>query len=346
MPSKTTKTTAPSDSADTSVSPEDQRNLYYHLVKVRRFDERCRRLFKQGRFPGTYFSQVGQEATTVGPAYCLKTGDLIAPSHRDMGAIITKGVPLSVLLCQVYARANSPDKGKSHPCHFGYPELNVLTPASTVAGQVVVGTGAAMAFKIQKAPRVVLCGFGEGATSRGGFHEALNYAGIHDLPVVYVCQNNGWAESVPASLQSRIEHYADRAKAYGFEGITIDGNDVLGVYSAARKAINKARQGEGPTLIECLTYRWYGHSEIDPANYRTKEELESWKRRDPVAAYESHLDRSGVMKLQEREEVIIRVDAEIEEAIRMAEESPHPEPEEALDDVYSFSPAVNYPRGI
>ena len=344
MPSKTTKTKTPVQPAVAEVSPEDQRNLYYHLVKVRRFDERCRRLFKQGRFPGTYFSQVGQEATSVGPAYALKTEDMISPSHRDMGAIITKGVPLAVLLRQVYARANSPDKGKSHPCHFGYPELNVLTPASTVAGQVVIGTGAAMAFKIQKLPHVVMCGFGEGGTSRGGFHEALNYAGVHDLPVIYICQNNGWAESVPASLQSRIERYADRAKAYGFEGITIDGNDLLAVYEAARKAVDKARAGGGPTFIECLTYRWYGHSEIDPANYRTKEELESWKRRDPLAAYEKHLERAGVMKLQDREEVIMRVDAEIEEAIRIAEASPHPAPEEALDDVYSFSPASNYPR--
>lgn len=344
MPSKKPKSKSQSITTATTASPEDQRNLYYHLVKVRRFDERCRRLFKQGRFPGTYFSQVGQEATTVAPAYLLKTEDMVAPSHRDMGAIITKGVPLAELLRQVYARANSPDKGKSHPCHFGYPDLNVLTPASTVAGQVVVGTGAAMAFKIQKLPHVVYCGFGEGATSRGGFHEALNFAGIHDLPVIYVCQNNGWAESVPASLQSRIEHYADRAKAYGFEGVTIDGNDLLLVYETAKKAIDKARNGGGPTFIECLTYRWYGHSEIDPANYRTKEELDSWKRRDPVAAYETYLQRSGVMPMQEREEILMRVDAEIEEAIRIAEESPHPDPEEALDDVYSFSPAANFPR--
>lgn len=342
MPSKTNKSrTKPRKTAD-DVSPADQRNLYYHLVKVRRFDERCRRLFKQGRFPGTYFSQVGQEATAVAPAYCLTTHDMVAPSHRDMGAIITKGVPLNALLRQVYARANASDKAKSHPCHWGYPDLNILTPASTVAGQIVVGTGAALAFKIRKDPHVVLCGFGEGGTSRGGFHEALNFAGVHDLPVVYVCQNNGWAESVPANLQSRIDKYADRAVAYGFEGITIDGNDLLEVYRTAKKAIAKARDGGGPTLIECLTYRWYGHSEIDPANYRTKEELNSWIARDPLAHYEDHLEKTRVMPLQDREEVIMRVDAEIDEAIKDAEESPHPEPEEALDDVYSFSPGSNY----
>jgi TPP-dependent pyruvate/acetoin dehydrogenase alpha subunit len=343
MPTKTSnKKTAPSK-AGGEVSAEDQRNLYYHLIKVRRFDERCRRLFKQGRFPGTYFSQVGQEATSVAPAYCLKDDDMVSPSHRDMGALITKGMPLAEMLRQVYARANSPDKGKSHPCHWGYPDLYIMTPASTVASQIVVGTGAALAFKLRKEPRVVLSGFGEGGTSRGGFHESLNFAGIHDLPIVYVCQNNGWAESVPARLQSRIEQYADRAKAYGFEGVTIDGNDILEVYRTARRAVDKARSGGGPTLIECMTYRWYGHSEIDPANYRTKEELEYWKARDPVPRFEDHLEKTGVMPLADREEVVMRVDAEIDEAIKLAEESPHPKPEEALDDVYSFSPGANYP---
>jgi TPP-dependent pyruvate/acetoin dehydrogenase alpha subunit len=327
------------------VTPEDQRLLFYNLVKTRRFDERCRKLFKQGRFPGTYFSAVGQEATTVGPAYGLTKDDMIAPSHRELGAYVTKGMPLVALLRQMYARANSPDKGKSHPCHFGYPELSIFTPASTVAGQIVVGTGAALAYKIQKKPHVVLSFFGEGGTSRGGFHEALNFAGIHDLPIIYICQNNLWAESVPAKLQSKIEHFADRAQAYGFEGITIDGNDLLLVHTAARKAIAKARDGGGPTLIECLTYRWYGHSEIDPANYRTAAELEAWKKRDPLELYNKHLERAGIMTLGEREETVIKVDAEIEEAIRDAESSPHPRPEEALDDVYSFSPAGNYPLG-
>ena len=327
------------------VSTEDQRHLYCNLVKTRRFDERCRKLFKQGRFPGTYFSAVGQEATTVGPAYGLTQHDLIAPSHRELGAFITKGMPLVAMLRQMYARANSPDKGKSHPCHFGDPELNILTPASTVAGQIVVGTGAALAFKIQKKPHVVLSFFGEGATSRGGFHEALNFAGIHDLPIVFICQNNLWAESVPAQLQSRIEHFSHRAQAYGFEGITIDGNDLLLVHTTARTAIAKAREGGGPTLIECLTYRWYGHSEIDPANYRAADELEAWKKRDPLDLYNKHLERAGIMTLGEREETVMKVDAEIEQAIREAESSPHPQPEEALDDVYSFSPAANYPRG-
>ena len=196
---------------------------------------------------------------------------------------------------------------------------------------------------MQKKPNVVLAFIGEGGTSRGTFHEALNFAGIHDLPIVYVCLNNLWAESVPAYRQARITKFADRAKAYGFAGITIDGNDLLTVYQTVRDAIERARAGSGPTLIECLTYRWYGHSEIDPANYRTETEVESWKQRDPVVLYERHLEETGIMPQSEREEIIARIDAEIDEAITLAESSPHPEGDEALDDLYSFSPALNFP---
>ncbi len=211
-----------------------------------------------------------------------------------------------------------------------------------MGAQVVVGTGMALAFKIQKKPLVVLSFIGEGGTSRGGFHEALNFAGVQDLPIVYVCQNNLWAESVPTQLQSRITRYADRAKAYGFPGVTIDGNDLLLVHTTVRDAIAKARTGGGPTLIETLTYRWYGHSEIDPANYRSAEEVEAWKKRDPVVLYEKHLDAGKIMTRAEREQVVARVDAEIEEAIAQAEAAPHPRAEEAYDDVYSFSPRTNF----
>ncbi len=330
-------------SAPAGLSAEDQRRLYYFLIKTRLFDERCRRLFKQGRFPGTYFSAVGQEAAGVGSAYGLLKDDIIAPSHRELGAYVTKGIPLVHFLKQIFARANSSDKGKSHPCHYGSTEHGLYTPASTMAGQLPVGVGMALAFKIRKEPRVCMAFIGEGGTSRGGFHEALNFAGIHDLPNVFVCMNNLWAESVPAKLQSRIEKYSDRAKAYGFPGITIDGNDLLLVYSTVKAAIDKARSGGGPTLIECLTYRWYGHSEIDPANYRAPEEVERWKKRDPVLLYEKHLDATGVMSASEREKVKLEIETELEEAIAFAESSPHPEAEDAYDDVYSFSPNPNFP---
>ncbi|MFH1756200.1 MAG: thiamine pyrophosphate-dependent dehydrogenase E1 component subunit alpha [Candidatus Latescibacterota bacterium] len=309
--------------------------LYTNLLKTRLLDERFRKLFRQGRFAGTYFSAVGQEATTVGPTYGLRDTDLIAPSHRELGAAITKGVPTEKLVAQVYARINSPDKGKTHPVHYGWAPLRMITPASTLAGQTVVGTGCAMGFKIQKNDNVVLAFFGEGATSRGGWHEALNFAGIHKLPIVYICQNNLWAESVPATMQAGITDFADRAKAYGFPGITIDGNDVILVHKTAAKAIDAARSGKGPTLIECKTYRWYGHSEIDPADYRGAEELLKWKKLDPVPRMEKVLMDLGILTSQQREALVDNINQEIDEAVAICEKAEYAEPEEAYVDVYS-----------
>ena len=318
----------------TNLSNVQLKELYYLLVLTRNLDERARKLFKQARFAGTYFSAVGQEATTVVPTYRLRKEDVVAPSHREIGANVSKGVPIKLIMAQIYARKTSPDKGRSHPCHYGYAPLRVITPASTVAGQVVVGTGAALAFKIKKEDNVVLSFFGDGATSRGGFHEALNFAGIHKLPIVYICQNNLWAESVPLSLQTALTDLSDRAKSYGFAGITIDGNDVMEVLRVSGEAIEKARRGEGATFIECKTYRWYGHSEIDPANYRTKEELELWMKKDPIPRYEKYLLENKILDEKEKNEILAKVEKEIDEAVDFAEKSPYPAPEEALEDVY------------
>ncbi len=309
--------------------------LYVSLLKTRMLDERLRKLFRQGRFAGTYFSAVGQEATTVGPTYGLRDDDIIGPSHREIGASVTKGVPLKTIVAQVYARRNSPDRGKTHPCHYGLREKGVITPASTVAGQTVVATGCAMAFKMMKKDNVAVAFFGEGATSRGGWHEALNYAGVHKLPIIYVCQNNLWAESVPFKLQSAVEKFSERAKAYGFPGVTIDGNDVIAVHKTAQQAIARARAGEGPTLIECLTYRWYGHSEIDPADYRSNEELAEWKKKDPVQRAENLLFDLGILSKDKREALVEQIEQEIEEAVAESEKEKYAEPEEAYRDVYS-----------
>ncbi len=317
------------------LSEETLMDLYTNLLKTRLLDERLRKLFRQGRYAGTYFSAVGQEATTVGPTYGLRDDDIIGPSHREIGANVTKGVPLAKIVAQVYARSNSPDKGKSHPCHYGYRPKGVITPASTVAGQTIIATGCAMAFKIQKKDNVALAFFGEGATSRGGWHEALNYAGIHKLPIIYICQNNLWAESVPATLQANIERFSDRAKAYGIPGVTIDGNDVVLTHKTAKDAIDKARNNGGPAFIECLTYRWYGHSEIDPADYRRQEELESWKAKDPVLRAENLLINLGLLTTQKREALVETINQEIDEAVNEAESAKYSEPEEAYNDVYS-----------
>jgi len=317
------------------LSEETLMGLYYNLIKTRMLDEKFRKLFRQGRFAGTYFSAVGQEATTVGPTYGLRDDDVLAPSHREIGAAVTKGIPLVNIIAQVYARSNSPDKGKTHPCHYGWKEKGVFTPASTLAGQTVVGTGCAMGFKLQKRDNVVVAFFGEGATARGGWHEAVNYAGIHKLPIVYICQNNLWAESVPAHMQAGIKNFSDRAKAYGFPGVTIDGNDVVLVHKTAAEAVKRARAGEGPTLIECKTYRYYGHSEIDPADYRLAEEIEQWKKKDTILRAEKLLTDLGLLTGKKKEAMADEINSEIDEAVKACEKEKYVEPEEAYNDVYS-----------
>jgi acetoin:2,6-dichlorophenolindophenol oxidoreductase subunit alpha len=309
--------------------------LYRCLTTSRLLDERFRKLFRQGRYAGTYFSAVGQEACTVGACYGLRDEDIVGPSHREIGAAVTKGMTIPEMVAQVYARRTSPDKGKTHPCHYGSRKKGVITPASTVAGQAVVATGCAMAFKIQKRDNIAIAFFGEGATARGGWHEALNFAGIHKLPIIYFCQNNLWAESVPATLQGAIKQFADRALAYGFPGVTIDGNDVVEVYKTTQDAVRKARNGEGPTFIEAMTYRWYGHSEIDPADYRTKEEVEYWKARDPILRHEKLLTDLGLLSPDEREAIVEDIESAIDEAVKETEATPYAEPEEAYLDVYS-----------
>jgi TPP-dependent pyruvate/acetoin dehydrogenase alpha subunit len=213
--------------------------------------------------------------------------------------------------------------------------MGIVTPASTIAAQTVIVTGSALAWKIQKMDNVAVAFVGEGATSNGVWHEALNFAGIHKLACVFVVQDNLWAESVPKSLGVPVDNLSERAKAYGFPGVTIDGNDLMATYETSRDAVRRARRGDGPTLIDMKTYRWYGHSEIDPANYRTQEELESWKRRDPVPRFERLLMERGVIDEAHKQQTLQRIEREIEEAIEFAERSPHPDPSEVLEDVYA-----------
>ena len=233
-----TRTKSASGSLSRLDLPEDRiRLLYRRLWTSRLIDERGRKLFRQGRMLGNMYTAAGQEAITLVPAFLLKELDFIGPSHRELPASVGKGVPLKAIFAQILARAVSPDKGKSHPCHYGYAPLRVLTPASTVAAQYVVATGVALAYKMQKNGLVAIAFTGDGGTARGDFHEALNFAAVHKVPAVYFIQNNLWAESVPLSLQTALTDLSDRAKAYGMPGITIDGNDVLEVYETASKAI-------------------------------------------------------------------------------------------------------------
>jgi TPP-dependent pyruvate/acetoin dehydrogenase alpha subunit len=305
------------------------------MLKCRTVEERIRVLFRQGRFAGNYFAAVGQEATQVGATLDLLPEDAIAPSHRNFITHIMKGTPLNLLFAQIYGRKASPDQGRSAPAHCGYAPLNIITPSSTIAAQVNIGTGVALAFKMQRKPNVVVALSGEGSTSLGFWHEAVNFASVQRLPIVFVVENNMYAESVRVDLQTAARDISLKAHGYGIPGVTLDGNDVVAVYRAARQAINRAREGQGPTLLECKTYRWYGHSEIDPADYRAKEELEQWRAKDPVPRAEKLLTDMGVLTSVQREALAQEIEHEIDDAVKDAESAKYSEPDEAYNDVYS-----------
>ena len=322
---------------DVPVDEPILRRLYSYMLKCRTVEERIRVLFRQSRFSGNYFSAVGQEATEVGTTMDLLPEDTIAISHRNFVTHIMKGTPLKLMFANLFMRKTSPDQGRCAPAHLGSVPLNVITPASTVAAQFAIGVGVALAYRLQKRSNVVVALSGEGSTSLGIWHEAINFAGVRRLPIVVVVENNLWAESVPARLQSAVEDFSLKAQGYGIPGITVDGNNAIAVYRAAREAIDRARGGNGATLIECKTYRWYGHSEIDPAKYRPVEELEYWKARDPIVTMERNLNDRGIWSEAWKQEQLVGFNKEIDEAIEFAEKSPYPEPEEALDHVFSFS---------
>lgn len=313
------------------------RRLYGYMLKCRMVEERIRLLYRQGRFTGNYFAAVGQEATEVGATLDLLPEDTIAPSHRNFVTHIMKGTPLPLMFAHLYGRRTSPDQGRSAPAHCGYAPLNIITPSSTIAAQLNVGTGVALAYRMQHRPNVVVALSGEGSTSLGFWHEAVNFAGVRRLPILFVVENNGYAESVPVALQTAVHDISVKAQAYGIPGVSVDGNDVVAVYAAAREAIDRARKGEGPTLLECKTYRWYGHSEIDPAKYRSAQEVELWKARDPIVAMEARLEAAGLWTDEWKTKLQAEFNREIDEAIAFAESSPPPESEAALDHVYSFS---------
>ncbi len=326
----------PRASVDAKKRKEELKKIHYFLRLTREFDDRGRKLWRQGRMEGTFFSQIGQEATTVVPTFFTERGDFIGPQHRELGAIITRGCPLELLASQLLSRKTSQDKGKCHPNFWGWTEGNFLAPCTLMAAQTGVAVGAALSFKMRNMHFIALTFSGEGGTSKGQWHEAVNFAAIHKLPVVFIIQNNWWAESVPLRLQAGNEDISKRAIGYGIEGFRMDGNDVPLLYDFFSEWIPKIRANIGPPVIVQLdTYRWYGHSEIDPADYRAKEEVEMWKQRDPLPNFESYLVKEGIMTEAEIEAVREKALEEVQKAYEFALNAPEPEPKTCLEDVYA-----------
>jgi len=316
--------------------PRDQLlRMYRQMVRIRQFEETVSRLFLEGRLPGTLHLYAGQEACAVGACEALQAGDWITSTHRAHGHAIAKGVSMDSMMAELFARTTGCAGGYGGSMHMGDPAVGALTAIAIVAGNAPVAAGMALGFKMQATGQVVACFTGDGALNEGAFHEAANMAAIWDLPVMFVCENNLYGASTPIAEVVKLDRLSDRAAGYGFPGITVDGMDVLAVYEAIVPVVERARSGGGPTLVECLTYRYTGHSRNDTRGYRTREEEAEWKARDAIPKLATRLTSAGIATEAELSAIGDEVTAELEQAVRFAEESPSPAPEDCLRNVFA-----------
>jgi TPP-dependent pyruvate/acetoin dehydrogenase alpha subunit len=308
------------------------------MILVRAFEEKLEDLYQRKAMFGSTHSYRGQEAIAVGVCAALQPSDLIASYHRGTGHLIAKGADLYKLLCECMGRAEGYSQGRGGKMHMGDLSFGFLGNTGTVGGSVPTATGAALAAKVRGSKEVVVSFFGDGAANQGVVHEAMNLAGVWKLPVIYVCENNQYAMTVSLEKSVAIKRLADRAQGYGFEGRTIDGNDVETVYRETENAVAKARDGGGATFLECVTYRWDGHFGGDPGTgYRAKEEIEAWKQKCPVKRLKEKLIQEGNLTEQEFARMSETVYAELEAVARRAEASPLPQKEIDLNDIYAGS---------
>ncbi len=311
------------------LSPDQIKELYELMLLTRIFDEKAFHLQRQGRI-GTYLPVKGQEASQVGTAYTLDKNDWVLPSGRDIGVCIARNLPLHMIL----QYRGGDERGVQIP--EGLNIFPFTIPSST---HIPHCTGVAWASKLLKQKSVVMGYFGDGATSRGDFHEGLNFAGVYKVPVVFVCENNGYAISLPRARQTAAETIAQRAFAYGFEGIQVDGNDVFATYSAAEYAVKKARNGKGPTLIECITYRMGDHSTADDASrYRSQKEVAKWAKRDPIDRLEKYMRKNKLLNDKNKKTIMERIKDRVEKAVEEYEKIPPPQPEDMFRYTYAEIP--------
>jgi pyruvate dehydrogenase E1 component alpha subunit len=309
-------------------------DMYRRMLTIRRFEERCNYLFMQGRIPSTLHLYNGQEAVAVGVCTHLGADDYALSTHRPHGHAIAKGVSLRSIMAELHAKVTGCCQGKGGSMHVGDMAVGMLPAIAIVGGNIPIAAGLALAAKRLGTDRVAVAFFGDGAANEGAFHEGLNMAAIWDLPVIYVCENNLYGASTHFSKAFRVANVADRADAYGMPGVVVDGMDVTAVYQAAGEAIARARRGDGPTLVECKTYRLVGHSRSDPRTYRTKEEEAEWQARDPLTLAADRLKAAGLADDAALVTIEQEVTAAIDDAVAFAEASPYPEPTDALKHVF------------
>jgi len=330
-----TETAEPAVGAAQHLELEDRIRLLRAMLLMRGIEERAMSLYRQGKVPGSFYDGYGQEAVSAGPAFAMAPEDRLCILHRDLAAHLIRGVSTVRILAQYMGRETGITRGRDGNVHFGDPRLGCVGMVSMLPDMMLVATGMAMAFKLRGEQRCALTWFGDGSTSRGDFHEAMNWAGVQRLPVVFVLENNQYAYSTPLDKQFAVDP-VQRAAAYGLTGVTVDGNDAEAMFEATRAARARALAGDGPTLIEAVTMRMHGHAAHDDMKYVPKEQVELWRKRDPVDRQDSRLRELGVDVAAVRAAVLAEIDAATEEALA----APMPSAGDATADVFATGEAV------
>jgi TPP-dependent pyruvate/acetoin dehydrogenase alpha subunit len=311
--------------------------LYTVMVRIRQFEERILPLLKEGKIKGTAHPSVGQEAVAAGVCGVLEPTDYIVSNHRGHGHCIAKGMRTAEMMAELYGRRTGSNKGKGGSMHIADLDQYIIGCTGIVGSGAPIAGGAALSAKMRNSGQAVVCFFGDGGINQGVVFEAMNMAAIWKLPVLFVCENNMYALSTPAEKMTALKQLADRAQGFGFPGHQVAGNDLRAVVRMTREALQRARAGHGPTLLECKTYRWYGHSAMRPDTraYRAREEELEWRERDPIALSEKELTRAGVLTADRVAQTQREIAREIEEAVEFAERSPEPDLQEMFTDVYA-----------
>ena len=310
------------------------RDMYLRMKRIREFESKAKELFADGRIPGFVHLYIGEEAVATGVCANLEDRDYITSTHRGHGHIVAKGGDLKVMMAELYGKETGYCKGKGGSMHIADASKGILGANGIVGAGHNIAVGAGLSASVRGTDQVCACFFGDGSTNQGTFHEAMNLAAIWKLPVIFVCENNNYGVSMSQAEHMLIKDIAERGAAYGVPGVVVDGNDVIAVYEAAKEAVARARKGEGPTLLECKTYRHGGHFEGDPAKYRPAEEVEAWLKKDPIPRLAAFAKENGILTEKDIKTLDGQVAKEIEEAIAFAEASAYLPVERIVEDVY------------
>jgi acetoin:2,6-dichlorophenolindophenol oxidoreductase subunit alpha len=317
------------------LSPQTLCEALRAMYLIRLFEEKAEALYALGKIHGTMHLSIGQEASAVGACLALQPDDYILSTHRGHGHCLAKGADPRLMMAEFFGKEVGYCRGRGGSMHIADVEGGNLGANGIVGGGIPISTGVGISLQMQKTNKVCLTFFGDGAANEGAFHESLNMSSIWNLPVVYVCENNQYAMSMPATKAFPIPQISLRAAAYNMPGITVDGNDLVEVYAAVKEGINRARTGGGPSLIENVTYRWRGHSKSDRQRYRTREEVKEWQERDPIERLRRKLLEAGLFKGEELDRVKAEADQVIEDSVSFAEAAADPDPDTILEGVYA-----------